>query len=57
MRFRLCTHSAPNDPEKLVLPGVLYVRLDEGGRGLFFGWWHWSIAILWASQPLEEREG
>lgn len=47
--------SAPDDPEKLVLPGLVYCspshpKFNEpraGGFTLSLGWWHWCLRFKW----------
>ena len=42
--------SAPNDPEKMVTPGIIYCRVTRDGlTGHFLGvgWWHWGVGITW----------
>jgi len=49
-------HKSPDDPEKAVLPALVFVNANHpkyfdvtGGnfKGCIFvlGWWHWSIAF------------
>lgn len=52
MRFRFKAGRAVSDPEKLVLPGILYAsRRDESliVRLIAIGWWDWHISLLFAS--------
>jgi len=50
-RFTVKSGRAVNDPEKLVTPGVLYVRKtshDWTAHLLAFGWWDYHISFLLA---------
>lgn len=50
---RLDLHASPDDPEKLVTPGIILVNAQHpklakhGCKGLclFVGWWHWGASI------------
>lgn len=51
--IRVGFRATPDDPEKLVTPGVIFVNArhpklaKHGCEGfcLFIGWWHWSASI------------
>lgn len=57
MKIRLHSSfsSANEDPEKLLLPGIIFINLsdphlensgdDIKGCMLCFGWWHWSLNL------------
>lgn len=50
MKFKINCKASKDDPEKLVTPGIVWVNVEEdygSGYGVFIGWWHWSIGILW----------
>lgn len=53
MKIKINCKSSKNDPEKLVTPGILWVKVKEDNivaKAIFIGWWHWSIGILWANK-------
>lgn len=53
MLFRINCKVAKDDPEKLVIPGILWVKIKEDNaiaRAIFIGWWHWSIGIIWGNK-------
>jgi len=42
---------AKNDPEKMVLPGIIFTRKHGNGLsvyGLAAGWWDFHITLLWS---------
>ena len=50
-RVRVKAGRAVNDPEKMVIPGIIYAsrRSDtRTARILAFGWWDWHISVLWS---------
>ncbi len=59
--------AAPQEREKMVLPGLLYYGLaDESdedctvrGFGVFAGWWHWSVrmTVSWVASPDKQLRG
>jgi hypothetical protein len=58
--IRFATNAAEDDPQKLLLPGlVLTIIEDEDTKAedvligiLQFGWWHWSFDIYFAFAKL-----
>lgn len=51
--------NAPNDPEKMVTPGIIYCRVTRDGlTGHFLGvgWWHWGVGVTWIFETSEERD-
>jgi hypothetical protein len=57
--------AAADDPEKLVLPGIVYASgsippsagRDYTTRGfsLSFGWWHWCVSIFFGWNERQAR--
>lgn len=52
MKISFKLHAAITDPEKMVLPGIVYVRRtleDFTGFNIAIGWWHWGahITVVW----------
>lgn len=46
--FKIRFANAKNDPEKLVLPGIIYVHKKEDDIRVYWfgiGWWHYSLNI------------
>lgn len=63
MRLSIRFVSSPADPEKLVLPGVVWLSASHPkyesfqlrGGAVLIGWWHWALAVFFATPVQEER--
>lgn len=52
MQIRFRFDAAKADPEKLVLPGLVFVQRtlgDFSGFNVAIGWWHWGLhmVVIW----------
>jgi len=58
--MRLVFDRARNDPEKLVTPGVLFCKKEGMGVTAYllaFGWWDFSIKLLWSRRTAIREVG
>lgn len=47
--IRLKTTCARDDDEKLVTPGIVWVKKKDGNVVVYYigvGWWHYAVALL-----------
>lgn len=49
--FKVSASRAVNDPEKAVLPAIIWTRVTGDNLtayALSAGWWDWSVSLMWA---------
>lgn len=57
-KLRLVAGRTINDPEKTVLPALIWMTKGAGSLkvyGLAIGWWDWHITLLWSRRRALER--
>jgi len=45
------TFCCPEDPQKAILPTLIYVRVSDvwvDGFSITLGWWHWGVGFYFA---------